>query len=895
MRALLLCVAFLSGAAGLAEEVLLLNASGVCLGYGSSAALGLCAFLVAWAAGAGVAGRRAPPRRAGWLALGVVQGICAPLALAVLLAIGARAVPYALAASVALLSIGVCGFLQGLVLPWIVALDETHARAPRDVAWIYAANLAGSALGAHVIAGELVGARGRHVAIAAAAGLALLAALGSSFASSGGLARAEARRANEEHGSLSARQAAWIIGLSSAWLAGCEWVGLRNAALWFGGMEPALRASLSASLVALALGALLLPRVLPRDARGVAFALGLAALGLAWPFCAPRFVPRGASGEWETFVGACVLVGPPLLALGALVPLVHRCVAGPRGASLGRLLVHEMWGIGIGLPLAHLVLVPRFGLGGTLAWCALLALACAAVLVPLRHTHIAALGAVLLALPALACAFFAEAPARQSPPYAEPALALLSLRDDRDFAVAVVDDGLRGERTLLTDGFRAAGTGDDYRYMRVLGHLPVLLHPKPERVAVLALGTGTTLGAVALHPQVQHIDVLEISPAVVAAAPFFEATNHGVLARSERDVTGSDARVVVRLGDGRRTLADRPGDYDVVTMEPLLPDAPFGVYLYTREFYAHAARALRPGGILCQWVPPHALEPATFEAVLDAFARAFEWSGLWLAGTQVVLVGSNAEPRLDTSRFEGPDGLRAALREIGLSDVAGVAARYVGPVPRGAADARELRDADPWIVYRPRRRGAVLLGDLPDNLARLRAARTELPRAWQAELDPAGRSLRDGIEALQRARELQARSEARLRGLAGVDDPTAEFARSMERARRLAPSDPERASFERELEFLSTLRRGVSALQTHDETTAVLALERAAELAPGRGDVQLYLAAACERAGEPQAAAHLARALELCPRIALTDAGQRALQLGLSATARAALEASASR
>ncbi len=422
----------------------------------------------------------------------------------------------------------------------------------------------------------------------------------------------------------------------------------------------------SASLVALALGALLLPRVLPRDARGVAFALALASLGLAWPFVAPRFVPAGANGEWETFVGACVLVGPPLVGLGALVPLVHRCVDGPRGALLGRLLLHEIWGIGLGLPLAHLVIVPRFGLEGALGWCALLAIACAAVLVPLRHAHFAAVGAVFLSLPALACAFFATAPARQSPPYAEPALQLLSLREDRDFAVAVVDDGLRGERTLLTDGFRAAGTGDDYRYMRVLGHLPVLLHPKPERVAVLALGTGTTLGAVALHPDVQHIDVLEISRAVVAAAPFFEATNHGVLG-------GSDARVVVRLGDGRRTLADRTGEYDVVTMEPLLPDAPFGVYLYTREFYAHAARALRPGGILCQWVPPHALEPATFEAVLDAFARGFAWSGVWLAGTQVVLVGSSSAPRLDARRFEGPEALRAALRDTGLADAAGVA------------------------------------------------------------------------------------------------------------------------------------------------------------------------------------------------------------------------------
>ncbi len=474
---------------------------------------------------------------------------------------------------------------------------------------------------------------------------------------------------------------------------------------------------------------------------------------------------------------ALVIVGPPLFALGALVPLVHRALAEPTPAALGRLLLHEAWGAGLAIPLAHFVLVPRGGL----------ALAAAGAVLLLAFAGLAAgratprLAALLLVVCGASAARLLLAPPLSStaPAYENPALQVLSLREDREFAVAVVDDGVRGERTLFTDGFRAAGTGREYRYMQVLGHLPVLLHPNPRRVAVLALGTGTTLGAVAAHPEVASIDVLEIAPAVVDAAPYFEAKNGGVLAREPE-------RVHVRLGDGRRTLADSPSAYDVVTMEPLLPDSPFGVYLYTREFYAVARRALRPGGLLCQWIPPHALEPVTFDAVVESFAASFPWSGVWLAGTQVVLVGGDAEPALADARFPPAGDLRSKLAALGLDSPAGVAARWIGPPPRTGL-ARALTDEDPWIVPRPRRRGVVLLGDLPANLARLSMERAELSSAWASAVGAGGLALREALDHLHRARRLHAAEEAAQRGGARVASTTtaeAELVRARQDARR---------------------------------------------------------------------------------------------------------------
>jgi hypothetical protein len=509
-----------------------------------------------------------------------------------------------------------------------------------------------------------------------------------------------------------------------------------------------------------------------------------------------------------------------------------------------------------------------------------LAIGAATILLARRESPRACLALAVLAACAVPYAARRPSPALASPPLANPALQVRAFRDDRDFAVAVVDDGVIGERTLLTDGFRAAGTGRDYRYMQVLGHLPVLLHPAPDRVAVLALGTGTTLGAVSLHEECARIDVLEISRAVVAAAPFFAEKNHGALDRSSE-------RVVVRAGDGRRTLASESNAYDVITMEPLLPDSPFAVYLYTREFYAVARRALRPGGILCQWVPPHALEPATFDAVLDAFASANPWSGVWVHGTQVILIGADAEPAFSAARFPGATtALGRDLGALGLGSPADVIARYCGSAGALRGTTRALSDADPWIVHRARRRGAELLLDLPTNLARLRALDPQASARWTNAAGSTAADRRAGIAALRVAREVHAIGEATLRGARRVLGPDATLEESLVLARAHAGDDPEVRAFEDEIAFLDALRRGVALLATEQsKAVAQAALEplvRAAEKRPERGDVHLYVSIALELVGSAAAEKAFTRALESCPRIALTNEGRRAQRLGLS-------------
>jgi spermidine synthase len=883
-RALALLAACFAGAAGFGLEILLLQCAGLALGHGRSAAWGLSLFVTGWALGAFVAGRLRG-RPVFWIAAaGASLALLAPLAVALVLH-AATLASQLQADALACAAIGCAAFVQGMFLPLLLRGRDPLGRWIDGAAALVAANLCGGLAGAWWFGANAV--LERHTTSARNAGLLALAA-----GIAGALAIARDERPPRARGPIAWR-AGGCIALVTVWTLALEYAGLRLSVLWIGGMQYALTAALAASVGGLALGAALLPPLVPRGERGVLVLLLLALAASVWPACAstalaaidPAHDPLGLAR-------AGLLLAPALLPLGAFPAVLHRTLAGDGGERLGALYLHEAWGALLGLPLLHEFVVPALGLRGLLACGAALGLLIA--LLFLRASRPLALCTAAAALATGSALFLRPPPALSSPPLVQPALELRSFREDRDFAVSVVDDGILGERTLLTDGFRAAGTGRDYLYMQVLGHLPLLLHPTPERVAVLALGTGTTVGAVALHPEVRRIEVLEISRAVVEAAPLFAQKNHGCLDEGLPALLDDrpERRLVVRLGDGRRTLAQRPACYDVITMEPLLPDSPFGVYLYTEDFYAIARRALRPGGLVCQWVPPHALEPQTFGALLTAFGRSFPWHSAWLCGTQLILLGGEREPALDPARWRSltPE-LGAALAGLGIDSPAGLAARWVrGPLAQDdLPSGLELSDDRPWIVYLPRRSGAVLLGDLPANLAWLRERSEALPESWRA-FDG---ERREGLRALHFARELQSLDEARLRGLPLPRSTSgSSAAEELARAQRLAAGDPELAVFESEREFLEVLRRGVANLVS-DAPAALPDLVRAAELRKERADVHLYLAVALERCGDPTSVRALAAALERCPGIARTREGLRARQLGLSDAAWSRLERAA--
>jgi spermidine synthase len=236
-------------------------------------------------------------------------------------------------------------------------------------------------------------------------------------------------------------------------------------------------------------------------------------------------------------------------------------------------------------------------------------------------------------------------------------------------------------RTARFTTSAAAATGAAYGYMGCSGTCRCSA-ANPEHAMVIAVGTGTTAGAVAAHPDVRRLEIVETSRAVLALAPHFEHVNGRVLATDAHGAIADD-RVRVRVDDGRRALLMHAADLDVITLEPLMPYTPAALPFYTREFYELARSRLRDGGVLAQWIPVHAMPVELYAALVRTFLEVFPDGALWFFEQSSVLIGrvGTAKPDAATVTARGRD-VQRMMRAAGFMRAPAVTLAWVASGPR---------------------------------------------------------------------------------------------------------------------------------------------------------------------------------------------------------------------
>jgi spermidine synthase len=197
--------------------------------------------------------------------------------------------------------------------------------------------------------------------------------------------------------------------------------------------------------------------------------------------------------------------------------------------------------------------------------------------------------------------------------------------------------------TLYTNGKFQGDNGAEMAAQRRFAHFPSMFVKNENRVLVIGLGTGTTLGAIAAYPWKQ-IEVAEISPSIVEASrKFFSGPARNSLA---------DPRVVLAHQDGRNHLLVSPGNYDLVTMELTSVWFAGASSLYSHEFYELVRARLAKGGILQQWVQLHHIRRRELAAIVRTLREVFPHVALFVGGAQGILVAATEPLVASRARLE---------------------------------------------------------------------------------------------------------------------------------------------------------------------------------------------------------------------------------------------------
>lgn len=340
-----------------------------------------------------------------------------------------------------------------------------------------------------------------------------------------------------------------------------------------------------------------------------------------------------------------IAILPPMLLLGASFPIAARIVvsgAANAGRDLGMLYAGNTGGAILGAWAAGFFLIPALGSQSSIELLAgvnaVLAVGLALASGRGRTITASAAAAVVLGslvlVATLAPNMYGRVVAGRFPGHTA-----VWVGEGQETSVAVVRSRDTGYIDMYLNGQGQAGDEPGMVWFhRLLGHLPMALHPAPQDVLIVGLGGGATAGALAQHAP-RRMDIVELSDTVVEGARYFSHVNGDVLRRPNVRLT---------IDDGRNHLLLSNNKYDIVTADVIHPRNAGSAVLYSYEYYRLVRGALKPGGIMAQWLEDRGDNPdneVQRKLMARTFLAAFPHVTLWVFGA--LMLGS--EEPIDTS------------------------------------------------------------------------------------------------------------------------------------------------------------------------------------------------------------------------------------------------------
>lgn len=331
----------------------------------------------------------------------------------------------------------------------------------------------------------------------------------------------------------------------------------------------------------------------------------------------------------QVFGLAFLTIGPPLLCLGGIFPIILRLAepfGGTTGKTVGEMVAANTWGSAAGALIAGFFLLDQFGLWNSIYFIALLyGVVSVYLLIRLADFDKRALRFSTIAVSLLIATTLVAINLKKIPMvhlgFVHDKQIVLDTFEGSAATVAVIErHGRLSDRYMVMNNTYILSGVYESNYLALQGSLPLMLHKNPKNVFFLGMGTGFS-AAGALPFPLETITVAEIVPEVILASKIHFTPYLGGLF--------SDPRVKILAEDGRNYLYATEQSFDVIIGDLFLPWKAGTSNLYSLEHFQTIRDRLTQDGLFMQWLPPGQITFNEFATISRTMLKAFPQVTLW--------------------------------------------------------------------------------------------------------------------------------------------------------------------------------------------------------------------------------------------------------------------------
>lgn len=565
--------------------------------------------------------------------------------------------------------------LMGITLPLLAqALKTNGNNIGHSVAWLYACNTAGAALGALLTSYFVIPALGVSSTTLVAALLNLLVALAALELSKKLISSATSHRQFTRNESLNPVSrllliSAWFsLGLGGLFSLGLEVVYIHLLSIVAGNSVYAFGLMLATFLVGLAIGGECGRRLIdnPKTDRAawltaiqITLAGSVALSTWGWDMIPSYFasfsgypvITSFSSREAIRGIVCALVMIPPTICIGLSYALAMDITTSSEKRSgikiLGLSAAINTFGNIAGVLLFGFFLLPWFGglVSTKIVAIGALAIAAFVMLSIKNHKKLMHLGTAMAAVISLVIISPTRLDYESLSSGANVYFSAQKWGTVIDHAESI-DGGLttvvsqsaadKTIKTLLTNGKFQGNDAISGEVQAQIGFaaLPLIHQGNRQNALVIGYGTGVT-SRVFYDAGFEHIDISELSNDIVTLADIhFSSINSQV---------SKQAGVKTHITDGRNLLLLTKNQYDIVSIEISSIWFAGAASLYNREFYQLARRKMKPDGVLQQWVQLHHMESTDLLTIIGTLRSEFNFVSLYVVGGQGILIATNSQ------------------------------------------------------------------------------------------------------------------------------------------------------------------------------------------------------------------------------------------------------------